>query len=545
MVQSVVKEVWPAKSFREKQESVLRACLNAFDNGYDNIVLDAPTGSGKSLLNTALIRYFDDGFYSTPQKSLRTQIQNDPILEPHIEELKSRRDYTCSITSNNCKDCSIYNHEEKSCAEENCSYWLRKQAVMSSDIATITFSMLIVDGMIPPKNSNGTRISFGDRDVIAIDEAHALVQQTRQMHAGFDITPYGFPRGVIEKVTENISWEVSRFEEIEQELRIIENNLKDQYRDIPEWEMAPQEKRCYRLVKNIQRAKKDVENDNPWVVDVESKQYGNTPSKVLQLRPIHVDGFLKNFVWNRANKRIISTATLRHRNNPDIWLNQVGLDPDKTRIISVEMTFPPSNRPVITNEMVCSMKQGGAEKNWGKILNKLNIIAKRYYNSKGICHTVSYSRAEKVKETITEDEHPYLYGNIFLHKGEEEADVAIEEWQESDADLILSPSMMEGIDLSDEMGRYNILMKVPYPAQDSCTTYLCDETKYGWVDYFDRAAIRVAQAYGRTTRSNDDYSDFYILDKDYEKLKKKAKLPDWLLEAEGYEPTGRKSMFDY
>jgi len=254
---------------------------------------------------------------------------------------------------------------------------------------------------------------------------------------------------------------------------------------------------------------------------------------------------LKNFVWSRADKRIISTATLRYRNNPRVWIKNAGLDPEKTEVINVGMTFPPKNRPVITNETVCSMKGGGDKENWGAIMDKLEELSKQYYGQKGICHTSSYDRAARVEETVDVEEHPYLHNNIFVHRQHQDADAVLDEWQDSNKDLILSPSMMEGVDLKGDLGRWNVLLKVPYPAQDAWTEYLQNETDYGWHDYYDRAAIRVAQAYGRTNRSKDDYSDFYILDEDFEDLKKKVTLPNWFTESEGYSPVGGRSVFDY
>jgi Rad3-related DNA helicase len=546
-MESREKELFPHPSFREKQFETLQACLDAFDNGAKNVVLDAPVGTGKSGLCTALLRYADNGYYTTPQKSLRQQIQDDDALEPHVEDLKARKDYFCNAGNDNCKDCSVYQSQDRSCAEQNappCNYWRRKQTVMNSDISVITFAMMIIDGMIPTE-VNGMQVSFDDRDMVVVDEAHGLVEQTREMHAGFDVTPYGIPGHVFQNVTKSVSWEANRYKDVESELNTLLRRLNDFVRDVPQMEMSDAEERCSRLKNKIKQAKEDVENDRPWVVDVEGKNYGGEYVKTLEMRPIYVGNFLKNFVWERANKRVISTATLRHRNNPDIWLKQVGLDPDETKVISVGMTFPPENRPVIKDRMVDSFSDGGCADNWNEVMHTLNDISKKHVGKKGICHTASYNRAKKVEETADDEKHPYLKENVYVHTRDEDAEVAVENWQDSDLDMMLSPSMMEGISLDGDMGEYNILMKVPYPQIDSATEFLLENRSFGWNEYFDRAAIRVAQAYGRTNRSKEDKSNFYILDEDYEKLKKKATLPEWILQGEEYPEVATRSVFDY
>jgi ATP-dependent DNA helicase DinG len=553
-MESLEQSLFPHEEFREKQHPTLSACVDALDEGYKNIVLDAPVGTGKSGICTALARYADNAFYCTPQKSLRKQIRNDDDLEPFVEELKSRRDTYCSVTKDNCKDCSVYRDPDGSCARQQsptCNYWRRKQSVMASDVAVITFAMLIIDGILPvysesPESpGDSAQISFDDRDMVIVDEAHGLVRQTREMHAGFDLTPVGLPENILDGVMEKISWDADSFDDVSTQLSVVQSRCQRYVGDVHPAEMNDEEKRCHNLAKSIKGAEKDVRNDRPWVVDVESRQFKGNHMKVLELRPIDVSSFLKNRVWSRGNKRVISTATLPSRGNPDVWLRNVGLDPEETKIINVGMTFPPGNRPVITHHMVDSMSGGNWKNCWDEIMDTLNTIAEKHAGHKGICHTVSYSRAEKVMTTIDEEENPFLHNNVYMHDRNEEAEDAVDTWQNSDRDMILSPSMMEGIDLPGDMGRYNILMKIPYPVQSSVTDYLLNETDYGWHLYNDNAAIRTAQSYGRTNRSKKDKSNFYILDEDYKTLKKRATLPKWMLEAEGYPEVGVRSVFDY
>jgi len=546
MIDERVESLFPHDSFREDQDKVLEACLDAFDNGYKNVVIDAPVGSGKSSLCTSLLRFADNGFYTTPQKSLRQQVSNDEDLQPHLENLKARKDYHCQLTNEDSKSCSIYQSEEKSCAEQGpaCNYWGRKNSVMNSDIAVITFSMLVVDGMLPTF-ANDTQISFEDRDMVVVDEAQGLHQQVIQMHAGVDVTPYGIPSGVFQNVTSSASFNAELYKDVSSEVNQLLSNCLDYTKGLEVFDMSPAQKRCHRLAENIKRINDDVANDRQWTVEVERKRYGNDYRKVLHLRPTVVSGFLKNSVWNRGNKRVISTATLPQRNHPESWLRKVGLDPDNTQIISVDMKFPVENRPVIKDKMVSRMSGGREDDNWASIMATLNEIVKENNGEKGICHTASYGRSERIEDSINKTEHPYLHDNIYRHEQDEDAEEVVQEWQEGDKALILSPSMMEGVDLKGNMARFNILLKVPYPQRDNRTSYLIEETDYGWNEYFSRAAVRTAQAYGRTIRSKDDHANFYVLDEDYDRLKKKTTLPSWLTEAEQYEKVNRRSLLDY
>lgn len=546
-MESTINDLFPHEGFRPKQMETIEAAIQSlYYDGYDNVVIDAPVGSGKSSINTTLLRYADDGFYTTPQKSLREQIQDDDALQEFVSSLKGRKDYTCKITGNNCKECSINQDSERSCSEmgASCTYWAQKMNAINNDIAVLTFSYLIIDNMLPEANGD-TPISFGNREMLVVDEAQSLEEQTASLHAGFKISPYSLPNTVFAGATNQADYDADSYEDVKEPVGTIYARAKDYIRDIPPFEMTPAEKKCKRLTEKIEWMKDEIDRGNHWVVDVDSIKYNNNYTKTLELRPINVSTFLKNNVWNRASKRVISTATLPYRSNPEVWLRKVGLDPDETAIISVGMQFPVENRPIHTDSMVCSMSSGGDKDNWKDIMNRLNELSKRHYNQKGLVHTSSYSRARDVLDSIKPDRHPYLDGNVIVHDKARDPDEQIQDWQDSSKDIFLSPSMMEGVDLKDDMCRWQVLLKVPYPAMDSRIKYITDEVKYGWNSYFEKAMLRIVQSYGRAIRSKDDFADFYVLDKDFDKLMKRRTPPGWFSEAVGVDRVSDRSVFDY
>lgn len=544
---STVDELFPFDSFRGKQHLVIEACINAlYQDGYDNVVIDAPVGAGKSAINMTLLKYASDGFYTTPSKSLRQQLMADEILSEEFVGLKARQDYTCEITRENCKECPINQDSEQSCAEQGpkCTYWSNKMSAIGSDISALTFSYLIIDNMLPEENGD-TPVSFGNREAIVVDESQNLDTQTASLHAGFKISPYSLPRTVFMGATDTVQLDAESYDDVKEAVGTIYARAKDYVRDVAPMEMEPAEKKCDRLVDKIEWMKEEIDRGNHWVADVESTKYGGNYVKTIELRPINVSSFLSNNVWNRASKRIISTATLPYRNNPEVWLRKVGLDPEKTRVISVDMRFPVENRPIHTNHMVASMSSGGDKDNWVDIMKKLNDLAETHYNDKGLIHTSSYGRARRIADSLSAEKYPYLHDNVFVHDQDRDPEEQIEEWQDSDKDLFASPSMMEGVDLKDDMCRWQVLLKVPYPAMDSRTSYIVNNQKYGWNEYFERAMIRVVQSYGRAVRSEDDYADYYVLDKDFNDLMKKRSAPEWFEEAIGVEPVCNSGVFDY
>ena len=80
--------------------------------------------------------------------------------------------------------------------------------------------------------------------------------------------------------------------------------------------------------------------------------------------------------------------------------------------------------------------------------------------------------------------------------------------------VILSPSMTEGVDLSGDISRFQILCKIPYP-------YLGDKlvskrmNKWPWW-YPLQTTKTIVQSVGRSVRNEEDFAVTYILDSDWE-----------------------------
>ena len=97
--------------------------------------------------------------------------------------------------------------------------------------------------------------------------------------------------------------------------------------------------------------------------------------------------------------------------------------------------------------------------------------------------------------------------------------------------VIVSPSMTSGISFDDEFGRFQVILKVPYPNISSNKVKARQESNKNWYSW--RTVCDIVQAYGRTTRSITDYSDSYILDSSFGDLLKfnKRLFPSYFIEA--------------
>ena len=89
---------------RPVQIDIINEILHAVDQGYKNIILEAGTGIGKSVIATTISNYFDDTYIVTMTNQLLQQYLHD--FEKILKQIKGRSNYQCNY-GGNCEECKI------------------------------------------------------------------------------------------------------------------------------------------------------------------------------------------------------------------------------------------------------------------------------------------------------------------------------------------------------------------------------------------------------------------------------------------------------
>ena len=123
-------------------------------------------------------------------------------------------------------------------------------------------------------------------------------------------------------------------------------------------------------------------------------------------------------------------------------------------------------------------------------------------NDKGIIHTTSYEQLNFIKENISQTNARRLV----VTDPEIQRDDVIREHTKSTTKptVLISPSLHTGLDLKDELSRFQIITKVPYPNKSDKWTNEKREVDAEW--YYWQTALKLIQAYGRSVRSKDDWA---------------------------------------
>jgi ATP-dependent DNA helicase DinG len=545
-------EKFPFPGYRDYQDEIMYETVEAmFIHGYRNVVIEGPTGIGKSPFNVAVGRVINElykkqrkikkhfgveleglksgnSFYTTPQKSLRNQLAEDEDLQPFVEMLKSRSDYRCGETGQNCQDCAVRASPEESCLQmDDCTYWLQKMKCREHPISVITFAMLIVDNYLPAETEEGVPLSFRDRDLVVVDEGHNSEGQSSSLFAGFTLSPWSVPVEVYDDAGERADWEDDRFEDVEEILHEIKsraNQFIDKHDGIPQKQSQVED--CENIVRKLSYCIKTEEQGRGWVVNVDDVAIpgSNGTTKSIEMKPVRVDDFLQDFVWSRGRRRLITSATIPFRDDVEKWGDRIGLE-GRVKFISKPTPFPKEHREIYLNTMVGEMSGDNEDRNWSEAMDTIEEVHSHHRGEKGLIHSVSYPRAERVADSLDCD--------VIQDEKEKDTEALITKWQNSDTDIMVSPTMMQGVDLHTDLCRWQILLKAPFAyAGDSRVSYLLNE-KYEWDWYFEEAGMDIIQSVGRAVRGPEpeEAASFYVIDEKFEDVMYKTTPPEYFVDA--------------
>jgi Rad3-related DNA helicase len=100
-----------------------------------------------------------------------------------------------------------------------------------------------------------------------------------------------------------------------------------------------------------------------------------------------------------------------------------------------------------------------------------------------------------------------------------------------DNSVMISAGTSTGLDLKDDLARFQIIVKMPYPSLGDKQIKRRFELTPEYYSYL--TALTLMQTYGRGIRHEEDFAATYILDSDFGRFLhfNKKMLSEWFLEA--------------
>jgi Rad3-related DNA helicase len=133
-------------------------------------------------------------------------------------------------------------------------------------------------------------------------------------------------------------------------------------------------------------------------------------------------------------------------------------------------------------------------------------ILKLHAGESGIIHTGSYELGQKLWKALPKESKK----RVLLYKGSEEKEKVLKKMKKTKGFAIMGPSLLEGLNLVDDLSRFQIFLKVPYPHLGD--KFVAAKLKYSQAWYSWKTETLVAQGIGRSIRSENDWAITYFLD---------------------------------
>ena len=523
----------------KQQTKLLKNIDQAFSDGYKFVVCNAPTGAGKSFISKTVSNVSDEcsvefrelvssylAYKHAPMtgyvyqeecdeektfgctaltitKSLQDQYKE---LFNDIEVMKGKSNYQCAVDDRFSVDVAPCLHLPRLKSEcwdnKKCPYYEQRNKALTSQFNTLNYNMFF---SLPNH--------LKKRQYIICDEASELEDQlVKEFTCRVD---YSFLQKCEIKYIPFIS--TKSHERWISNILVEVTDKIDELKDIISVRKNTEPRVLIALngrlasLRNLQHKLElilDTWKDSEYVHDKDNKGVTFMPLRVNKL---------SQRLFDYADHIILMSATII---DPANFCKTLGID--KFKYIEADSTFDPKNAPIVCNTKI-NLNYYNLKNNLPKICKQIKEICEHHKNDKGIIHTHN--------NTITKTLSEYITGNRFLFRepGVRNEEILDTHTSSSDPTVLISPSMSYGVDLKDDLARFQIIVKAPFlPSQDVRIKKLM-EGDFDW--YMNKMLCSLIQSCGRGIRSKKDHCITYILDGTIAQniVKNKHKLPKYFL----------------
>ena len=540
---------------REGQISAVNQILEAYlDEGMQNVILNASTGAGKSIIGTVVAECLTenkgvggDGIKSsislTATNVLAKQYHDtySKLEGSKFIMIKGASNYACGALSQggqeeNADACAwftmIQNKDEfaetlnKHC--NKCEYLDIKKRRNTIRHLTTNYSFYFVDRMYTGK--------FEDRDLVIWDEAH-LINDLFSEHNAIYFSEKRI-QAMIMEVTDTITvndLEIAKKmrqigKDCGEKNKINENTYQAYLKalqDIYDWiaqagaEAAEKALRSNRMPQytKLSRFTKKYEGLACKIADFFTYAFDHVfeykeDESAFSVKPVFVGSAFD--ALQAGHRNLFMSATI----SGQFMIKTMQLDPRVTKFIKLPPTFPKENKEIVFfNPLSLNYTSLQTPDTIKELCGNINRIVKKHATDgdRGIILAPSFKLQQAIVAQLEQVQKTAKF-KIFDQKQGEKLEVILNEFKQYKGGpaVLISPAMYEGVDLPGDLSRFQILVKAPFPSLgDKRMKFILDKHP----DLYSAITImKIIQGAGRSVRSAEDHAATYILDKNAQRL---------------------------
>lgn len=506
--------------FAQWREEQINAILGILTSDTKFVILEAPTGIGKSGIAVGLQRFskrtvsiltstkqLQDQYVKLGAKTVKGRANFPCLLDPGV----TAADAVCTVggacVHKNGED--PVSHDESSNFPPACPYYLQKWQALGSPVVVHSYSYFLNEA-----NYVG---QFSDpHQILVLDEGHTIDAELRN----FVAIEYRWDHKV-ENDTSHEDWTAYANEKLP-EISDDAYRLRNRMRKAPTPALAKE----LRSVNAHLKALEALQTlDKSWVI-TNTEGFRGRPLYVF--KPAWIAEYSNQLLFHHADKVVIMSATIL---DPELICLMLGIREEDVTVLRMDSPFDPLLRPLVIRPV---MKVTGSSRDFYPLVHEIDRIIEDHIEEKGIVHTTSYKLAREIVGSSGQQ------ARMVTHTGQDRL-AALELFQSGSRNCLVSPSMGTGVDLPYDELRYQIIAKLPFPDRGdpqiqrrlSVGAYGEDDSTLGNRWYNWATACALVQAYGRAMRAEDDHGITYLLDANWSWWYKQNKnlIPKWVQDA--------------
>ena len=513
------KDYFPLPRIRQKQEKSLDFIYRMVARGVKDIIIAAPTGTGKSAIGAAAAFWAAQqpfplsgergAYYLCTQKLLQDQLEDDiaryPALLQNAVSLKSASEYECGHYG----DCGTGMLHKPVCSAVptgGCAYRRQVKRFMNASLGITNYPYFFTEHLYVG--------NFNARRLLIADECHTLENQLFkfvELVIGPEEIAHFLPSAKavppMRRLGDYTAWLTKIFLP---GLNIYREAFENEQNLTPA--KAKQMLELDNMIARVSRALSDMIDDpDNWIFwqEKDEKLPGHAQYTAIA-KPLSAAPYFKSFLMDCAAVRIYMSA---FPGTKDIFCQTIGLDTETTAMISLGSIFPKENRPI--HVAPCgSMSKRNQMDTLPRFLPLLGKMLDCHAQEKGIIHCNSYALGQAIFDYFLR--LPQAQRLLFPRKADERENVYKKHRESTQPTVILSPSFTEGFDFTDDLARWQVIAKIPFPYLGDRQVAAKKDKEPEW--YAMRTVMTIIQASGRICRNEKDYGITYVTDSDFQML---------------------------
>lgn len=506
----------PHDKWRTNQREALEKCISMYNNGGGNIFLQLGTGSGKSVIPTALSKI----------DRVVVLVQSLGLLEQYEREygfdiVKGRSSYQCVLSSKikmweesyghkpTASDCHFARKEDCHRAKE-CPYLIAKQTALSSNKMACTYKYAALSDSVQKRDG----IIVFDEVQAASDEILAVTEIKFQND---DIVNYGLPNFPITgygigglgdiadgKVSDLVlAWLLYCNQQIDKQISPLEQmSKKSSAARVLKSKLDTSISLMYNSSNNIFiYSGKKIEP----VYSKKNSMFNNLQELII--KPLEPAIITKKIIESK-NLVVFMSATI---GNPLPLSREIGVD--KYSFEDYPHPIPKQYRPVYDLK-VPKMTWDELQKN-PALYNIQGARIKAFIDTldpewRGIILTTSNLRIQKLKEFLYRCYPDRIFDNSGMNVSDRISSF-ISDTTKGKIIIDTIQGLGHGVNLVGDIARFCVVAGIPYQNPDDRYSKLRLEREHGKEYGFYTAFSSIPQAAGRVSRGEVDESGNYIL----------------------------------